>query len=66
MIGDKLEYIDFKKPMLNDARFIQWEGGWHWYVKLNKEDVVDELGNQKWNTKKEAEEATKWYIEKYY
>lgn len=64
--SDKLEYPDFNKPTLGDARFIQWEGGWHWYVKLNKEDVVDALGNQKWNTKKEAEEATKWYIEKYY
>ena len=64
--SDKLEYPDFKKPTLNDVRFIQWDGGEHWYAKINKEDVVDEIGRQKWNTKGEAEKAAKWYIEKYY
>lgn len=64
--SDKLEYPDFKKPTLNDVRFIQWDGGEHWYAKINKEDIVDEIGRQKWNTKGEAEKAAKWYIEKYY
>lgn len=64
--SDKLEYPDFKKPTLDDVRFIQWDGGEHWYAKINKEDVVDEIGRQKWNTKGEAEKAAKWYIEKYY
>lgn len=64
--SDKLEYPDFKKPTLDDVRFIQWDGGEHWYAKINKEDIVDEIGRQKWNTKDEAEKAAKWYIEKYY
>lgn len=61
-----MEYPDFKKPSLDDVRFIQWDGGKHWYAKVNKEDIVDEFGRQKWNTKDEAEKAAKWYIEKYY
>ena len=64
--SDKLEYPDFKKPTLDDVRFIQWDGGEHWYAKVNKEGIVDEFGRQKWNTKGEAEKAAKWYIEKYY
>ena len=64
--SDKLEYPDFKKPTLDDVRFIQWNGGKHWYAKVNKEDVTDEFGGQKWNTKDEAEKAAKWYIAKYY
>ena len=64
--SDKLEYPDFKKPTLDDVRFIQWDGGKHWYAKVNKEDITDEIGRQKWNTKGEAEKAAKWYIEKYY
>ena len=64
--SDKLEYPDFKKPTLDDVRFIQWDGGEHWYAKINKEDITDEIGRQKWNTKCEAEKAAKWYIEKYY
>ena len=64
--SDKLEYPDFKKPTLDDVRFIQWDGGEHWYAKVNKEDIVDKFGNQKWNSKDEAEKAAKWYIEKYY
>lgn len=64
--SDKLEYPDFKKPTLDDVRFIQWNGGKHWYAKVNKEDVTDEFGRQKWNTKDEAEKAAKWYIAKNY
>lgn len=64
--SNELVYPDFLTPTLDDVKYIQWTGGYHWYAKVNREDVVDELGNQKWNTKKEAEEAAKWYITKYY
>ena len=64
--SDKLEYPDFNKPTLNDVRFIQWDGGKHWYAKVNKEDITDEFGRQKWDSKREAEDAARWYIEKYY
>ena len=64
--SDELVYPDLLIPTLDDVKYVQWTGGYHWYAKVNREDVVDELGNQKWNTKKEAEEAAKWYITKYY
>jgi hypothetical protein len=64
--SNELVYPDFLIPTLDDVKYVQWTGGYHWYAKVNKEDVVDEIGNQKWNTKKEAEEAAKWYIAKYY
>ena len=31
--SDKLEYPDFKKPTLDDVRFIQWDGGEHYIEK---------------------------------
>jgi hypothetical protein len=64
--SDKLEYPDFKKPTLDEVRYIQWDGGTHWYAKIDKVDVVDEFGNQKWNTKSSAENAAKWFIKNYY
>lgn len=54
------------KPSLEDVKFMTWHGGKHWYAKIGKMDVVDRDNNQKWDTKKEAEEAAKWYIENYY
>ena len=29
-------------------------------------DAVDACGNQKWNTRMEAMQAAKWYLETYY
>ena len=43
-----------------------YKTGEHYYAKIGKLDVVDEQGNQKWNTKREAEAAARWYIEKYW
>ena len=51
-----------EKYTMDDVRFIMWDGGKHWYAKLGKIDIVDEFGNQKWNTKKEAEIAAENYI----
>jgi len=43
-------------------RFIQWQGGKHWYVKIGNQDIeVD--GQQKWNTKQAAEEAYKKWLD---
>lgn len=42
-------------------RFIQWTGGEHWYAKIGDEDIVVD-GNQKWNTKAEAEKAAAKYL----
>lgn len=45
------------------VRLISWKDGFHIYAKVGNDDVVDEHGNQKWSTRKEAEDAAKWFIE---
>jgi|GEM_PF-4799527 hypothetical protein len=52
-----------EKYTLDDVRYIQWEGGRHWYAKIGKLDIVDKRSNQKWNTKAEAEKAAKEYFQ---
>lgn len=58
---DKLEYPNHKYK-IEDVRYIQWNGGIHWYAKVGNMDIVDEQGNQKWNTKDEAVKAVSWYF----
>ena len=59
---EKLEY-PYGEYKYEDCKFMQWPGGYHWYVKCNNEDVVDKYGNQKWNDKYYAMEvAKKWCI----
>lgn len=58
-----LVYPNTKPLTVDDVRYIQWDGGKHWYAKLGHFDVIDKENRQKWNTKKEAEEAAKWFIE---
>lgn len=43
-------------------RIIKWDGGTHFYAKVGDEDVVVN-GAQKWDTRKEAEDAAKIYIQ---
>ena len=50
---------------IEDVRYIKWEGGSHWYAKIGNIDIVDSKGNQKWNTKAEAEKVAKEFV-KYY
>lgn len=61
---DVLTFPDEDKPTMNDVRYIIWEGGQHIYAKIGKFDVVDEKGNQKWNTRAEAEAAARLYIDR--
>lgn len=49
---------------IEDVRYIQWPGGYHWYAKIGNMDIVYEQGNQKWNTRKEAELAVYEYFKK--
>ena len=60
---DKLEFPKDKPTSIDDFRFIKWSGGDHWYVKLGNMDIVDEFGNQKWNSRSEAEEIARKYME---
>lgn len=55
-----------EKYTLDDVRFIMWDGGKHWYAKIGNIDIVDDDSNQKWNTKEEAIEAAKNFINKNY
>ena len=66
VVKDTLTFPHEEKPSLEDVNYIMWEGGQHYYAKIGKLDVLDKNGNQKWNTKEEAIEAAKWYIEKYW
>lgn len=59
---DEIYYPDIEWSLSN-VRYIKWDGGSHWYAKIDKIDIVDNNGNQKWNTKQEAENAAKWFIE---
>lgn len=58
---DVLEFPKIERPTIDDVRFIQWPGGTHWYAKLNDVDIVYR-GEQKWNTRAEAERAAKMHI----
>ena len=51
---DTLEYPEPEFYTDKDIRYIQWKDGSHWYAKIGKYDVVDEDGNQKWNTRNKA------------
>lgn len=42
-------------------KLIRWPLGKHWYVKIGDLDV-EVNGLRKWNTKKEAERAGKYYL----
>ena len=63
--SDILEYPS-EKPIFDKVKFIQWPDGKHWYAKIGHEDIVDINGNQKWDSRLDAEDAAYWYIKKYY
>lgn len=54
-----------EKYTLDNVRFIMWDGGKHWYAKIGNIDIVDQTGNQKWNTKEEATQAAIEYLKRY-
>lgn len=43
----------------DEVRFIQWNGGRHWYAKIGSIDIVDRHGNQKWLDKSYAQKIAK-------
>jgi len=47
-----------------NIRINQFQGGQHYYAKIGNLDVVDEDGNQKWNTFKEAKRQALLFLEK--
>lgn len=59
---DDLQFPDFIRPTLADVKYTMWNGGQHWYAKVEKLDVVVD-GVQKWNSKGEAVEAARKFID---
>lgn len=57
----KIEFPILERPTENDINIISWPGGKHYYAKVGNYDVVVN-GVQKWNTKYEAREAAKTFI----
>ena len=57
----KIEFPILERPTENDINIIRWPGGKHYYAKVGNYDVVVN-GVQKWNTKYEAREAAKTFI----
>ena len=57
----KIEFPILERPTENDINIISWSGGKHYYAKVGNYDVVVN-GVQKWNTKYEAREAAKTFI----
>lgn len=54
--------------MISNVRYLKWGeqyNGFHIYAKIGNLDVVDKHGNQKWSSHEEAENAAKWFINKY-
>lgn len=60
--SDTLVFPDELTPTLKDVRYINWPGGVHYYAKCGSFDVVDQYGNQKWNSLEAAQNAAEWYV----
>ena len=66
---DAIEYPVECGARLEDVRYMKWDmpdfhiKGTHWYAKIGKQDIVDKDGNTKWDTRAEAENAAKWFLE---
>jgi len=59
-----IEQEDFTFPVWNKKiKVFQWQGGKHYYAKVDHLDVVDAAGNQKWNTFTEAERQAEIFAE---
>ena len=48
---------------INDIKIVQWPNGEHYYAKIGNMDIVDDKGNQKWNTYDEAFLNAKKFLE---
>lgn len=62
---ESLDYPKEQRYTLADVRFSKWgENTDHWYARVGEsEDIRDKKGRMKWDTKEEAIEAAKWYLE---
>jgi len=62
-----LEEIKKDKPVFpecRDVHYSKFQYDSHWYARIGVIDIQDKFGNTKWNTREEAEKATKWFLNK--
>lgn len=58
----RFEYPAKRLATKEDIKVIKWPGGKHWYAKIKNIDVVDEKGNQKWDSYNDAVVAAHNYL----
>jgi hypothetical protein len=63
IISATFNYPVTRKVTINDVRYISWDNGIHVYAKVGNHDIVDKNGNQKWNTKEEAQNAAQTFLQ---
>lgn len=61
--NEKITYPQ-NKYTEKDIRIKRWDGGKHYYAKIKDIDVVNEYGEQKWNTVEYAELWAKRFLKK--
>ena len=49
-------------PETERIKIIKWQGGSHYYAKVDGMDVTDDKGNQKWNTREYAKEVAEKFM----
>jgi len=59
-VKEEKTYCWGEKP---ESKIFQWRGGTHYYAKVGKIDIVDEHGEQKWDTFEAAQRAMDKFIE---
>jgi len=56
------KYLKENERMESGIKITRWVDGTHYYAKIFDQDVVDESGNQKWDSYSEAMSACKRFI----
>lgn len=59
LVMDKMIYPNYTEE---DIRITKWPNGEHFYASIGNFDVVDESGNQKWDSESEAREHAMKYL----
>jgi len=60
----KCTIIANKQYTESDIKVSKWQHGSHYYAKIGKIDVIDKIGNTKWNTRQGAKQAAIQYLKK--
>lgn len=61
-IDSKIEWLGEKKYSESDIKITQFRHGDHYYAKIGKIDVVDSIGDVKWDTYNKAYKKAKQFL----